>query len=196
MSNSNWKLEKNKNGIKVFTHIPEGAELKEIKMSSTANATLSQAAAVLLDVDEYPRWIYNCNQAKIIKRISKHEILYYSNVKAPWPVSDRDVVANNKIFQNPKTKVVFSESTANIDVLPSIDDKVRIKKFYGLWKITPIEKNKIKIEYYLKINPGGKLPVWVVNLFIANAPYQSMLNFKRQLNEDKYQNVSMNFIKD
>lgn len=193
-NDSDWKLEKDKNGIKVLTHIPENSKLKEIRMTSIADATLSQAIAVLLDVEGYPNWIYNCESAKVIEHPKDNEVIYYSVTNAPWPIDDRDLVVHNKIFQNPKTKVVFSQSEAKADLLPKIIGRVRITDMFGLWKFTPIGTNKIKIEYYIKVDPAGKLPTWVVNMFIANGPYQSMLKFKDQLKKDKYKNVAIDFI--
>ncbi len=195
-SDSNWKLEKDKNGIRVLTHIPENSELKEIRMTSTANATLTQAIAVLMDVEGYPNWIYNCESAKVVKDINENEIVYYSITKAPWPVLDRDLVVYNKIYQHPETKEVFSKSEAKAELLPLVNGRIRITDMLGLWKFTPKGSNKIEIEYYIKVDPAGKLPTWVVNMFIANGPYQSMLKFKEQLQKEKYKNAKIDFIKD
>ena len=194
LSGSNWKLEKDKNGIKVLTHIPEDSELKEIRMTSTADASLTQAVAVLMDIEGYSNWIYNCESAKLVKHLKENEVIYYSVTKAPWPILDRDLVVYNKIYQHHETKAVFSQSKSNPKLLPNIPGRIRIVDLYGLWKFTPKGKNKIEIEYYIKVDPAGKLPAWVVNMFIANGPYQTMVKYKEQLQKDKYRNTEISFI--
>ncbi len=188
-----WKLVKDKNGIKVYTYIPENSDLKEIRMESYTEAELSQAAAVLMDVESYSEWIYKCSHAKIVKRIKENEIIYYSITTAPWPILDRDLVVNNKIYQNSKG-VVFSQSDSKPKLLPAIAGRVRITDLFGLWKFTSLENGKIKIEYYIKVDPAGKLPAWVINMFITNGPYQTMVKFKEQLQKEKYKQTKIDFI--
>ncbi|MCB0402386.1 MAG: hypothetical protein KDD41_09910 [Flavobacteriales bacterium] len=190
-----WKLEKDKNNIKVYSHIPEGSELKEIRMVSKANADLSHAVSVLMDVEGYSKWIYNCRSAKIVKHVKEREIIYYSVTAAPWPLIDRDLVVHNKIYQNPKTKAVFSQSMATTDVLAPVPGKIRITDLYGLWKFTPLGNGEIEIEYYIRVDPAGILPPWVVNMFISTGPYQSMLKFKEQLKKEEHQ-VKLDFIEE
>ena len=196
IEDTNWKIEKVKNGITVYTHIPEGSNLKEIRMVSSAKATLSEAVAILVDVEGYPNWIYNCQSAKVINRVKNNEVIYYSVTKAPWPILDRDLVVRNTIYQNANTKAVYSQSEAQTDIVPDITGRIRIKNMFGLWRFTPIGNGEIEIEYYIKVDPAGILPPWVVNMFIANGPYQSMLNFKAQLNNEKYKNSKFDFIED
>lgn len=195
-NNSDWKLEKSKNNIQVFSRIAEDSDLKEIRMTSSAEATLSQAVAVLMDVEGYSNWIYNCESAKVVKQLKDNEVLYYSITKAPWPVLDRDLVVHNQIYQKSDTKEVFSQSEAKAKLLPKINGRIRITNMFGLWKFTPKGNNKIEIEYYIKVDPAGSLPTWVVNMFIANGPYQSMLQFKQELQKEKYKTAKIDFITD
>ena len=50
------------------------------------------------------------------------------------------------------------------------------------------------IEYFLKLDVGGNVPDWIVNLFIENGPHQSMLLFTESLQNEPYKNAKLDFI--
>lgn len=189
-----WKLEKSKNGIKVYSNIPEGESLKQIKTYTIVKSSLSSLIAILLDVPNYPSWIYNCSEGRIVKKINEFELIYYSISDVPWPIQNRDLVLHNKIHQNKKTKVVYSTSTPKLNLIPKIKGMVRIEDMYGEWKFSPLKNGFVLIEYNLKIDVGGKVPPWVINLFIEKGPYQSVLYYKETLKLEKYKNAELDFI--
>jgi len=194
--NDKWALERKSNDVIVYSRIPEGRNLKEIKSHTTANCKLSTLVAVLADVSNYKNWIYNCIESKKVKKISNNKMLYYTQTNAPWPISNRDLVAYNKVFQDENTKIVHSISVPQPKKLEQNDGVVRITYFYGEWTFTPLKDGDVSIDYYLKIDPAGNIPNWVTNMLIDNGPYQTLIDFKKQLDLPKYQKVKFDFISD
>jgi hypothetical protein len=56
-------------------------------------------------------------------------------------------------------------------------------------------ENKIQIEYILKINPGGGIPPWMVNMFIARAPFETFKNLSRIILDKRFQVQKFDFIR-
>ena len=100
----------------------------------------------------------------------------------------------NEVSQNKKTKVVYSISTPLSNVIPKKQGMVRIENMYGKWTLTPKKDGDVLIEYYLKLDVGGNVPDWIVNLFIENGPYQSMVHFTESLTLATYENAKLSFI--
>ena len=50
----------------------------------------------------YPRWMHNCIEARLVKKMSASERMTYSATKAPWPVSTRDMVTHSIVRQDRK----------------------------------------------------------------------------------------------
>jgi hypothetical protein len=189
-----WKLEKYKNGIKIFSNVPEGETIKQVKAFTTVNSSLSTIISVLIDVPNYTQWIYNCSESNCLKKINNYSMIYYSVSDVPWPLYNRDLVLKNTVSQNKKTKVIYSISTPVVNVVPKKKGMIRIENMYGKWTITPKENGIVLLEYFLKLDVGGNVPDWIVNLFIENGPYQSMLHFKENLSLIKYKNAKLDFI--
>ena len=191
-----WKLKNEKNGIKVYTSDVANSKFKAIKVDGELQATLSQIVKVLLDVKGCPEWLYHTKSAVLVKQVSPSELYYYSEISIPWPVQNRDFVAHLKVYQNAETKVVTIHGPAVPGLVPVKDGIVRVQSSKGLWIITPLTNNRVKVVYTLQLDPGGNIPAWLVNLFAAEGPMKSFQGLLLQLKKPAYQNAELEFIKD
>lgn len=189
-----WKLSESKEGMSVYTRTFPDSKFKAIKVELSLDATLSQLVAVVLDVNTGADWVYATKSSVLLKRVSPAEVVYYSEVKLPWPVHNRDFIAQLTATQDPATRVVTIYGPVVPDLIPVKKDIVRVRKSEGKWVITPIAKGRIKVEYTIRLDPGGDLPAWLFNLFVTKGPAESFANLKLQLKKPQYANVHLPFI--
>ena len=189
-----WKLNTSKEGMSVYTKVFPDSKFKAIKVELSLEATLSQLVAVVMDVNTGVDWVYATKSSVLLKRVSPNEVIYYSEVKLPWPVHNRDFIAQLKAVQDPVTRVVTINGPVVPDYIPVKKDIVRVSKSEGRWVITPIGKGRIKVEYTIRLDPGGDLPAWLFNLFVTKGPAESFENLKLQLKKPQYTNVHLPFI--
>lgn len=175
------ELKISKDSIVVYTCKSTDSKLKSIKANFTINTKLSVLAAHLLDVTDYVKWQYNVKHTEVIQKISESEMIYHSEVEAPWPLSNREVVMHLKITQDPISKVVIFETISVPGYIPENDDLVRVKRSHAKWIITPIGSNELKVDYSFEADPGGSVPSWIINLSIAEGPYQTFRNIKKRI---------------
>ena len=191
-----WKLNTNKDGIKVFTSLPENSPFKAVKTVGNVEATMSQLAMVLMDVSNTEDWVYGAKNPKLLKQFSPTDLIYYAEAALPWPMTNRDFIIRITMTQDPVTKVV-TMSTENLPkYVPEKKGIVRIYRSTGIWKLTPVEKGVIRVEYTLQVDPGGSIPAWLVNLFATTGPYQSLKALRKEVKLAKYHNVKLPGISD
>jgi hypothetical protein len=178
-----WVLKKDEDSIKVYTSHTDASRFKSIKATFTVNATLSQLAAMVWNVNVYDQWQYNTIHPKILKEINSKEMIYYAEIVAPWPVSNRDMVVRLSIEQNVKTKVVTIHSKSESSFVPEEEGIVRVPSSTAQWIITPIHKKKLGVEYTIQIDPGGSVPAWMVNMVCAEAPHESFMNLREKIHK-------------
>lgn len=195
-SQKNWELKVDKEGIKVYTKSADNSSLKSVKTVCTIDASLSRLTAVLLDIDRTIDWVYATKKCSLLKQVSQSELIYYSEIDAPWPVSNRDFIVRLWAVQDEKTKVVSILAENKPSYLAEKDGIVRIKHSVSKWLIEPLPNGKVKVEYTLQVDPGGNIPVWLINLFATKGPYESFKKLKLQVKKDIYNNVHLPFIKD
>ena len=193
---TDWELKTEKEGIKVYTRTFPDSKFKAIRVEMDLEATLSQLVAVLMDVRTATEWVYATKSAVLLKQVSPSEVIYYSEVKLPWPVSNRDFVARLKASQDARTKVVTIDGPTLSDYVPVKDGIVRVTKSEGKWVLTPVGSHHIKVQYTLRTDPGGDLPAWLFNLFVTKGPTESFEHLKEQLKKPAYVHARLAYIED
>jgi len=191
---NDWHLKREQSGIKIYMRTNAHSSFNEIKVEMTIQSKLSSLVALLLDVPNHAKWVYNVKSSYILKKIADNELFYYELIDSPFPASDRDLVVHLKIAQDSQTKAM-SVSAINIpNYIPQKKNIVRVPVSNESWKVTPVN-NTLRIEYYLEIDPGGSVPAWLINSFAEKGPYESFKHLQAQVDIPKYKNASVSFIK-
>jgi hypothetical protein len=181
---SECELRKSKDGIQVFACDTPDSKLKSISATFQLDASISTLASHVMDIAAYPHWQYKVSETELIERVNEHELVYRGEVKAPWPVSNRDLVVRLRISQDPKTKVTKILAISEPDRFPQKQGVVRVPKSETRWVITPISNTRLQVEYYFSVDPGGSIPGWLLNLTIAEGPYQTFKSLIARINTD------------
>lgn len=191
-----WQLKKDRDGIQVYTRSVEGSDIREIRVICTLQATPSQLTALLLDAKAHEQWVYNTSQSYLIKQISPHQQIYYSEIVLPWPMANRDVVAHMKIEQNPKNRVMLVNIQNAEHAAALKKGNVLVPASKVKWIITPVGENLLGVEYFGQADPGGNVPSWVVNAFSTKGPYETFKRLKQLVTSPVYAHASYDFIQD
>jgi hypothetical protein len=189
-----WKLNADKDGIKIYTAQIPDSKIKAIKVECEVEASPSQLVALLMDVNTSTDWLYHTKTCRLLKQVSPADIYYYSEVNLPWPAENRDFVAHLMVKQNPDTKVITIDGPAVPGMVPEKKGVVRIEHSTGKWTITPCGQALVKVEYTLHTEPGGNIPAWMVNMFATQGPLQVFENLKRQVQKPAYKNATLSYI--
>ncbi|HTI91701.1 MAG TPA: START domain-containing protein [Puia sp.] len=195
-SQDDWKLRTDKDGINIFTRTFPDSKFKAIKVEVELDATLTQMVAVVLDVNTGAQWVYSTKSSVLLKQVSPSQLYYYSEVSIPWPAANRDFIAELRAVQDSHSRVVTIYGPVFPDYLPEKKDIVRVRRSEGKWVISPLGSRRIKVEYTLRVDPGGDLPAWLVNMFVTKGPYESFKKLKEQLRKPVYVNAKLPFITD
>jgi hypothetical protein len=193
---TDWEVKTEKQGLKVSTRSFPDSKFKAIKVELELEATLSQLVSVLMDVNTGADWVYATKTSVLLKQVSPAELVYYSEIKLPWPINNRDFIARLKVSQDPNTRVVTIDGPTMPDYVPVKKDIIRVKASEGKWTIAPTGKGHIRVEYTLRTDPGGDLPAWLFNLFVTKGPVESFENLKVQIKKPAYVNAHLPFIMD
>ena len=175
-SQSNWTLKKDKNGIKVYTKDHETKNIKYYRLITEFKGNYDKVVDLNLDFDNYESWVRDCEESEVLQTEGSTTIIYRAKYDTPWPVSDRDFVSEVRIQR--------TENITSITTLPSDFDYpmesgvVRITDYQDNWKVSEMDGGMVKLELEGYYSPGGSIPPWLVNLFIVDAPYESMLRLR------------------
>jgi hypothetical protein len=179
---TDWKLRKDRNGIKVWTRDHKGQGILEYLSTITIETSLEKLVAIIQNVDKYPVWTANCETASIYKVLSDTSRIEYLTTKVPWPLEDRDVAMEFVVVKD--TETYFQANLTSIaDAVPLSDDYVRIEISEGSWIFRKIDENRVEVIHQFLSDPGGSIPMFIVNMFIVSGPYKTLENLKELCND-------------
>ncbi|MEZ4952974.1 MAG: START domain-containing protein [Saprospiraceae bacterium] len=191
-----WELKREKGGIKVYLRESANSDIKELKFETELEASLSSIAAILTDVTGFDDWVYASVTSETVRKVSDTEVIYYTEMDFPWPMSNRDLVLRSRFWQDPHTLAFHSQTYSVHDEMPEKDGIIRMKKADIHWIFTPIGNGKLKLNYFLSSDPGGSIPAWMVNLAADQGPLLTMVKFKEAIEKEKYKNAKLAFVQE
>lgn len=194
LAQTKWELNSRSDGIKIYTGVISGSNIRVVKVECAFKAKMSQFVAILLDVENSADWLYRTKICKVIRKDSPQDLYYYSIINLPSPAKNRDFVCHLTVNQDRNTKIVTINGQAEPSMVPLVNDIVRIKNANSQWTITPEANGMLKVVYTLQVNPEGNLPADLVNTFITDGPEQIFDNLRSELEKSDYKRVTLPFI--
>lgn len=172
-----WSLDKQAEGINVYTRPVAGSGIKQFKGVADFEAPAEKVVALIRDSDRFKDWFPNTPESKLLDR--KDKVSYqYSVMDAPWPVSDRDNVLRSVLTRDADTGVVEIQITAAPDFYPEQPDRVRVRTANGYWRIEPLDPNRSRVTFSMHLEPGGGVPEWLTNSRVVESPYEALTNLR------------------
>jgi hypothetical protein len=190
-----WDLRKDQDGIRIYGRAGDSSRFDELKVETILRGKLSSLAALILDVGNYPKWSFNSEKAYVLKRVSQSELYFYSLVHSPWPASDRDLAVHLHLVQDSNTRTLYIRADAAAGLVPEKKGIVRVPVSIERWVVTPLPGDRIKISYELTLDPGTSAPALLINLFSTKGPYETFCHLREQLEQPKYHDATLPFIR-
>ena len=171
-----WVLRKDKDAIKVYTRSVEGSAIDEFKAVSLLKDTqLMDVLNVVTNVRGFDKFFPDCSEAYVLEQDGRYDTVHYIKTDAPFPVSDRDGVYEQRTTIAPgggSAKVVIRALAGRLPVKQGL---VRITRGSGSWDLLQVGAD-VKVTYQFHGDPGGSVPAWLANSFIVDHPFNTMKN--------------------
>lgn len=178
------ELKKQKDDLKVYTCSSDDSKLKVLKAELTLpNTTFNELLDFVSDIDNYVNWQFNTTESKVLKERGR-SVIFRNVVDAPWPLSKREMILEHSHAFDSIGQVLTIESKTVSYEYPETEDLIRVPFSASKWRVTSVNRD-LRIEYILRIDPGGSVPTWLVNIAMAEGPYSSFINLKEQLKKKR-----------
>ena len=181
---SDWDLRRDKDGIVIYTKTPEDNPLKEYRVYAEIDNPLVMVYTFLTDIERRPEWVINCMDVDIIER-SGNRSIYHTCYDIPWPMSDRDLVVEceSAIFTDSGRAHILTV-LSDYDYPPE-EDAIRMERYREEVFLEAIAPGRTAYRVEGFADPGGKLPTWVVNMFLVDGIWDSVQRTREQMSGNK-----------
>ncbi|QQR98422.1 MAG: START domain-containing protein [Sphingobacteriales bacterium] len=179
---NNWELEKEKDGIKVWTKKREGSKLKEYKGVTIVQTSVDKLLAVFKNVKAHEKLFYKCKKGSVslVKKSNDDDFYTYMVFEAPL-VKNRDAITHFK-FSPPSpdgSVTIYLEAAPTL--VPYKPDFVRVPEMKGYWKFAPKSNGTVEVTHQAYSSPGGGLPESMANIASVDAPFTMLSALKSLL---------------
>jgi hypothetical protein len=152
--------------------------------------------ALIGEVKNYGTWMDHCIEVKKLESSSPTDYVYYNLANFPWPLTDREYVMESRMTQNPESLIVNFRYKAVPDFIPENKRYIRVPETLSEWTIQPVQNGFLELEYYLKSDPGGAVPAWLVNIALKTQPFKTMQRLRELAQSDAYSNIRLPYIQE
>lgn len=196
-----WVLKIDRNGTQVYTmKTPGSAALKVRVVSRSREFGLGAFIAPVLDEriqQDCAKWVKGCLGYRIVQ---PWEARSQSNV-AMWtiplfaPFAPRELLIQNQVSQDPRTKAVTLESLAIPNRLPPNSCCVRVEHLHNIWRYTPLPDGSIQQEVLYDLDMGGAFPQLLLNVGAPEQLFEEVTQGNpAKLRAGGYRNTHLDFI--
>ena len=192
-----WELQRDKDGIQVHTRPVEGSPYDTVRTTTRMmDVRLSSLVALIEDAPACMDWADSCAESYLVERLSESESLVYTHNDMPFPVKDRDVVAQVKWTQDAASFEVEMNSVATVGNMDEVRGRLRLIEAVASWNFAPQADGSVLISNQAHIDPGSALPGWVTNMLLIDAPFETMKSFVSEVANPKYVDAQLSFIQE
>lgn len=178
---ADWELITEQQGVKVSRQVVPGRALPILRGEGEVAGTPYEIIAVLRDFPRQTEWVQDCTESRLLKREGEFTY-FYNRTTAPWPVSDRDVVARSKLrVIEAGVEVHSSFEAVSEPIVPERDGVVRMRHLKGQYRIRKMGPASSWVEYELDADPGGSLPGWLVKRTSRERPLRMILGLRARV---------------
>lgn len=178
-SQDQWILKKESNGIKVYTSQPEGQPIMKYRVVTSIQSNYKDVYKQVVDFEGNKKNLETVKELRILKNLPEKEFITYMIIDLPWPLQNRDLLTKMQVNKHDLGYHLISKSVNT----PEINTKhtVRIENFYEEWQISKKNAEFTNVEIIGWADPGGLIPLWVVNMYVVEEPYRFMNGLKSYL---------------
>ncbi len=177
-----WRLLVTQDGVRVEERVTADRPLPELRGTIEIDAGLFEVLAVITDVPEQTKWMFDCVESRLLRRENGDVSIVYNRTTAPWPVSDRDAVLRSEIVLiEPLKHAVLRFSNMSDPGQPEIDGVVRMPHLVGGYDLLALSPERTRITYTIDLDPGGSIPGWVAARTAREMPLHTLLGLRRQV---------------
>lgn len=171
-----WVLEMEKEGVRVYTQLDESSPYKQIKVTTTINASMDKVMEILMAFSNYKRWMYHVSDSYLVNQPQAETYYVFTLEDADWPMQNRYQVSRMEHQQS------SSQSSLHFRTIPNYIEKrtdaIQIKKSEGYWEVHDRPDHQCSLEYVVIQNPGGYVPPWLSNFHAVENPFNSVVRLK------------------
>lgn len=186
--NEGWKKWNEEDGIIGYERKVEGSKYLETKAETVIDASEEVLLEVLMDIANYPKWMYDCKESKLLeKKDDFHRVLYYNqNIPVIGQPDRWAVIEAITTYEFDHNGGKCTTTLESIDREYPRTDGQRMNKFTGKFELKMLGRNKTWVRYTAFSDPAGFAPAFVAKSTIRRVSFNGVKQWREMVKDPHY----------
>lgn len=180
-----WRELFTEDGVTVSERAIAGRDLPDFRGEVEIAADAYEILAVILDVPEQTRWMWQCRESRVLAREGDSVTLVYQVLDAHWPARDRDVVFRGETRVVDARRVTVRFASRDDPGVPPVAGLVRMPRLDGEFELVVLDPTRTRVTYTVSADPGGALPLVFVRETVRQSPFDTLVGLRRRVAETR-----------
>ena len=177
----------NRQGIQVWTYREANNPAFSYVASTVVDAPVASVVATLGDSGYLSKWVPQVDRVEVIHPSQDGVGTIRMVINFPFPAQDRDIIVKSIRYQQADGSVVIKSASDNSSGPPPELGIVRVTAYEGDWVLKPVDGGRrTQVVTSGFADPGGMIPIGVVNLFVEQQPYLMLRKMKQVVRSARY----------
>lgn len=183
-----WELIMSKDGIDTYRMTHPGTEVCTFKGVGFVDAKIEIVGEIMRDIPSYPEWMAKFKKTTVLKTIDRNTYVFNAVLRTPFPYKNRDFVIENQTKYNYENgSALLSFWSAKNFKYPEQKGCLRLTELEGEYYFEYFGRDKTRITYQNRSNPGGNIPVGIANeIEIKYYPSMTIAGLRKMVKKKKY----------
>jgi hypothetical protein len=177
-----WEFVEDCNGVKVYRRDIPGSDVIGIKGECVVPFSLAQLFTVLHNPELKMQWVDRLCNCETFDQDYEGETMRESNyivLEMPWPLWNRDFVTQTEFVVNTETKTIsMLVKGCDCAAKPPKDGLVRGTVVFANVEVSAVTDTSTRLTMDSCTDPGGVLPVMLVNMIVRSWPVNTVNKVK------------------
>lgn len=172
-----WRLKKDKDGIRVYTRWIEASEVRkarQMKVEMSVVASIDDFLEILKDDGNAKKWVYRARELYNFDFKDDNNWYTYTELSIPWPFQNKDLITKNTVVRFPDEQKVRVDLDGVMDYLPEKKSLSRIPHFEGGWTFTQVGPEEVEVEYCVFTKSEPVLPRWITDPIVEQGAWDTL----------------------
>ncbi len=183
-----WKLVDTEDGCQIYTSVVAGRDYVAAKATCVIPARMEVIGMVLRDIANYPEWMQDCKETKILKVVDDaNDVFIFWFRQHITLLTDRDMVIKSKTIISPEKgqNLIYAEATNEVPYDPG-KGFVRMPSFSSLFTLEWIDREHTRVTFMIDPDLGKGIPIGVANNTIKSTPFKTLRKMTKMVKLSKY----------
>jgi hypothetical protein len=183
-----WKLVDTDDNCQIYTSAVAGKDYVAAKATCLIPARIEVLGTVLRDIANYPEWMEDCKDTKILKVVDdENDVFIFWFRQHVALLKDRDMILKSKTAIDMKggINLVYADSTTEMNY-DAGKGYVRMPSFYSLYTLEWVDRENTRVTFMIDPDLGEGVPTGIANRTIRKIPVKSLKNMMKMAKKSKY----------